>query len=475
MARVLAGSVCLLGAVACGGSEFAGIGALEDAPEPVRTRRSAVVRIRVESSHGGGSGTGFFIKGPYFVTNAHVLGPEECGRPGCWVDIRSDYEIGREAKDQYMFMEPYRVDVANDVAVYVPHLSEFGAPYEPPAIVDVANFTTPEVGDRVHVVGHPFATLKKWSHGEVYDHSSEGVWAEATVAPGNSGSPVFDDEGRFVGVATLMRFVVGDGEVVLDTFATGPRALVALTTSTSTTPAFPELVDLEDDEAISRHEVHLFNSGTSLVSNRQVPEVLLDVCDQAMASSPLQTRADAIELYRRCVVPVRWFDCEDEPFPTTTCDQSAANQWRIRIAGFAELVETLSPGAFLAAHYELRRIAGQLQNPPYWEAIQPVAPELEAPYSIDDAVRELAWAITRDREPADWAIDAIEDYDDVPGYEREGTRVMQGMIMLRQGNRLDDDELKSKLGGLYRDRSIDLVGHLDVEAALYDFGWSDEL
>ncbi|MEO0601661.1 MAG: serine protease [Myxococcota bacterium] len=73
--------------------------------------------------------------------------------------------------------------------------------------------TAPRVGEAITVIGHPFggnppggflAGTLRWSvsTGRVAAVGDRSLQVDATVAPGNSGGPVIDDDGRVVGIVS---------------------------------------------------------------------------------------------------------------------------------------------------------------------------------------------------------------------------------------------------------------------------------
>lgn len=87
----------------------------DDAPEGVAKSKSAVVRIRIAGRTGQGSGTAFFIPGPYLVTNAHVLGPGRCAQEGCTVVTRHRYQRDREYEERFYLLRPHAIDDVADL------------------------------------------------------------------------------------------------------------------------------------------------------------------------------------------------------------------------------------------------------------------------------------------------------------------------------------------------------------------------
>ena len=88
------------------------------------------------------------------------------------------------------------------------------------APVQVGNSSRIRVGQRVFAIGNPFILDKSLSEGVVawVHREIEGVGGRmiknviqtgATISPGNSGGPLLDGNGRFVGINTMIASQTG--------------------------------------------------------------------------------------------------------------------------------------------------------------------------------------------------------------------------------------------------------------------------
>lgn len=153
--------------------------------------RPAVVRISAAPAYG----TGFVVDdGTRVVTAWHVVAMCE----SIWVQTEDGKEVEATVE---------RFDKKEDVAIL--QLAEAVAGADPlPLSPDV-----PTVGDVLFAVGHPFVLgegpkgrhegLLEWSltAGMVSMVGEKQIQTTVSLQPGNSGGPVFDDQGRVVGVA----------------------------------------------------------------------------------------------------------------------------------------------------------------------------------------------------------------------------------------------------------------------------------
>jgi hypothetical protein len=189
---------------------------IKDASKELQKAAKAVVRIKLES---GEAGTGFFIsQNGFMVTNAHVVGPSNCSREGCYLEIDHDLAVGSETREEVVFALPLATFPLLDATIL--QLRVINKDYKPtatPGTIRVSNrhgrpIETPEYlrfstkipgqlkDGTSYVIGHPFAGLKRWNEGETFQ--MDGDWCTSThcAAPGNSGSPIVDSKGLLTGL-----------------------------------------------------------------------------------------------------------------------------------------------------------------------------------------------------------------------------------------------------------------------------------
>ena len=144
---------------------------------------------------GMGSGIIFTSEG-HIITNHHVIA--NGGDISVWLFDKEDmteYKATIVGSDELSDIAILKIDLKNDFQYSV----EWG---------EVPNF-----GDDIYVIGHPQGMIWSVSKGIVSnpDRYVSTPWqrliqSDALIMPGNSGGPLFDDEGKLVGINTLMVF-----------------------------------------------------------------------------------------------------------------------------------------------------------------------------------------------------------------------------------------------------------------------------
>ena len=174
---------------------------VSQAPAVIQKAARAVVRIGVTGELATGS---FISPSGLLLTNDHVLGVDICPLEGCFAQITQMHQKNALPQDpRTVFVVPQAVDVGLDMAVVQVFSGSdaSSAPLDTPDYLTIdSHDPTSLQGEHVHVVGHPEGNLKKWSQGEVVDSDGSWVYTTAYILPGNSGSPLLDDEGRLVGL-----------------------------------------------------------------------------------------------------------------------------------------------------------------------------------------------------------------------------------------------------------------------------------
>lgn len=193
-------------------------------PPPIQKVLDATALVITER----GSGSGFLVKigdqNRILITNAHVV--EDSADRGS--PVRVVFYSGTE-KQLQLFADVMALDVERDIASL--RLPDVDMPDPLDVFYEVAD---PGLTDEVLVAGfpyglalkgqhrNPFVTLTKGRITSIRDFGKLGVKVvqiDAEIHPGNSGGPVFDREGRLIGIAsaklleTKIGFAVKSSEI----------------------------------------------------------------------------------------------------------------------------------------------------------------------------------------------------------------------------------------------------------------------
>jgi hypothetical protein len=169
------------------------------APAAIQSAAAAVVLVRIP----GASATASFISPEgLLLTNNHVLGVGVCPIEGCYAQLTWNFQRGAAVpKPLTVFLVPKAVDIGLDMAVLQASMTP-GEPSMPTPNYLTIDARDPATLDGTHVnlVGHPAASVKKWTSGEAVYSDGSWVWTTAFDLPGSSGSPILDDHGHLVGL-----------------------------------------------------------------------------------------------------------------------------------------------------------------------------------------------------------------------------------------------------------------------------------
>lgn len=146
-----------------------------------------------------GLGTGFLFRTGHLATNAHV------------VHDAQSVEIESQDGDRFPARVVYK-DVQRDLAVL-----EFSSPIRPfQTLIPLRSRTgSLEIGESIVVIGSPGGLKGSVTTGIVSQvHSNGAIQLNAAVNSGNSGGPVFDRQGRVLGIVTKKFLEFADGRAV---------------------------------------------------------------------------------------------------------------------------------------------------------------------------------------------------------------------------------------------------------------------
>ena len=187
-----------------------------------RQYSNTVVYIETE---GGMSGSGFILKNGDIVTNWHVIN----GHKKVAIYLKSDLER-ENYSGEFLVGKIVNFNKVKDLALV--KVVGFSNKFQS---VELGNLIDVEIGDEVHVIGHPVGGMF-WSYtkGNIsgylkgYEWQMDGgqifiqnvIQTQTPINPGNSGGPLFNNNGKLIGIMTwmakgkqLMNFAVAVDEI----------------------------------------------------------------------------------------------------------------------------------------------------------------------------------------------------------------------------------------------------------------------
>lgn len=162
-------------------------GATVLSPDGFGTTERVAVRVRNVGCEGVSTGSGFAVTDDRLVTNRHVVAGAATLQVGTY-------------DGQDVLVETAGTTVVADLAIV-----ETRSPL--PAAVQLAD-EDPDVGDEVEIIGYPgggrltssVGTVLSYEEDPLNANAGEVIVSSAYAEPGSSGSPMYDAEGKVVGV-----------------------------------------------------------------------------------------------------------------------------------------------------------------------------------------------------------------------------------------------------------------------------------
>lgn len=457
---------------------------VSSAPAAIRTAAKAIVRTRSANN----LATGAFLSATgLLMTNNHVLGTAICPVEGCYVALSFDYQRGETPEaPEILFAKPVAVSVGLDMALVQVYESDGGAKLQTPSFLtlkpeDAASL----LGANVTLVGHPLGDLKQWTTGQAYLSDGDWIFTTTYILPGNSGSPMLDDEGRMVGIVhrgPTDQSLYAESSV--DTYSIGtPSALLAAAMSA---PLPPEMVSTSAETtaaAVVANDLVYLNAHVSTYASTghgptSVLSALGTACDAALAVTDYATPDDLSAALQPCYDAMSWIECRTDEPPSslgTVCPSSDdVATWMGRFEGVN--------GANVALN-------GQMDLDAVSFSIASLAPDIAAGYTAGG--NSLVAALESANYPLDLStaqylaafgigtyagtdlVTYVEGYAKIPEYDRQAGDVAFAIVSLEEAGLVSSDEVSSVLSALASDTTVDVGDKLYVESLQYQLGEID--
>jgi hypothetical protein len=467
-----------LGAIAsCSGHassiHLPGFDDVAQAPPAIQTAARAVVRIGTR----GELATGSFISPTgLLLTNNHVLGVDICPVEGCFADLTFMYQRSSPpSAPETVFVVPVNVDIGLDMAVVQVYDPTGTTPRQTPDYLTIEPRDPASLlGTHVNVVGHPEGHLKKWSQGQIVDTSGQWIIFSAYALPGNSGSPVLDDDGRIVGILhrgpTSQDLFAGNG---VDTYSIG-TASAALANAMGA-PLPPAMWSIQmaatDDDVVAHENVYLnAHAATAPVAgaNKQVVDSLAAACDAGLAGMAYGSPEALAGALAPCFEAEGWIDCAATSAGTFAVCPADAAAWQQRYQSAFDRIQALN---------------GQLQLD--LVSFAPEALNMSSSAGFTAAKQSLQAAVVAANPPLDFAIanyllafglltyqgtdlvGFVRGYAKYPEYGLYGIEIASAASLLYSDGAMSRSDALSILQALASDPNVDEAAKLDVEDIRY--------
>jgi hypothetical protein len=458
---------------------------ISTAPAAIQTAARAVVRVHTANAYGTGS---FISPNGLLLTNNHVLGVPVCPLEGCSIELTFEHQRGSPSQSPVkVFAVPISVDEGLDMAVMQVYTASgtSGPTFATPDYLTWSDRSAASlVGSHVTVVGHPEASLKKWTDGQVID--AVGTWVDTTayILPGDSGSPVLDDKGRLVGLmhhSDSSQDLIASGSVLVDSEGTASAPLHAAVNL----PVLPSLmisVEAATTAAavVANDLVYLNgNATTALVGTAEsdIVSLLGQACDTALAT-PTWTTIDAMSTaLAPCYDSERWIDCRADDQPAahaTVCPPGAGAlaTWASRYNLVNQRAVAMSGAPDLdAVSFAIAALSSSAAD-----GVTSGASSLEkalsaASVSLDFNVAAYLGAFNVTSYQGRNVPAFVTDFDQTPGFELNAADIAYAVAAFYSYGTIDQSDASAVLVSLAGNGDVDVGGELAVEEVQYDLGW----
>jgi V8-like Glu-specific endopeptidase len=455
---------------------------VSEAPPAIQTAARAVVRIETADA----LATGSFINGNgLLLTNNHVLGVEVCPREGCFAQITRMHQ--RHATSQpaeTIFVVPVAIDVGLDMAVLqaysVDASKQRGTKLTTPdfLVIDPKDPVSLE-GSHVHIVGHPEGNLKKWTDGQVIDSAGSWITSTAFILPGNSGSPILEDDGRLVGILhrgpTSQDLLTSNGA---DTYSVGTASDPLAAAMTAPLPAaLVSTAAATTDDDVVAHELVFRNAHTSTASVGGAPKSILEslaaACDKGLARTDIASPEDLDTALAPCYAAESWIECRtDATTAFGVCPTpDALDPWRARFQGVYDHWYALNGEHDLApVSFGLARLASsQAEGDAIAQSkVQQLLSASNAP--LDFGVAEYLAVFGVPSYAGTSIVDFVRNYAKQPHYELAASTIVTSALWLNHASSLSSNDARTLLVNLAGDGKVAIGPKLFIEEVRYNSG-----
>jgi hypothetical protein len=464
-----------------GGSNLPSFHDISGAPSKIQTAAEAVVRIRMAAGYGTGA---FISSSGLLLTNDHVLGDTVCPIEGCSIQLTFGLELGKPVPSPMtVFAVPQAVDVGLDMTVAQIYDAPGGTALPTPAFLTFHDLDAASLlGMHVTIVGHPEAALKKWTDGLVVDAFGDWFTADAYSLPGNSGSPLLDDDGNIVGLIhrgptsedlitndSVDVYSIGTASAPLDAAMAAPlpSEMISLTAETTGQDLVTNNLVYLNGRAV---EASVGGTATNVLS------ALGQACDAALARTDFVSPDDLTAALQPCSDGQRWIECRSDvtlpPYGVVCPAASEAASWATRFQTMNTLWVAmngntdLSPLSFGIAALSSSMASGLSAGATSLQAALTAAGQV-LDFSIANYLSAFAVPSYAGNDTLTW----LRAYKSRPDYALFATSIASAFLWSTDNGLIDSSEARSALADLASNDNVDVGSKLYIQNQQYLRGY----
>lgn len=459
---------------------------VQSAPPAIRNSARAVVRVRTA----GEQATAWFASpSGLMVTNNHVLGETVCPLEGCAVSVNEMYQRGERVTPALtLYAVPIAIDAGLDLAVVQLSYEPGGTPFASPDYLTIdPQDGASLIGHHVTVVGHPEGHLKKWTDGVVTDLSGDWMTETAFALPGDSGSPILEDDGRVVGLvhrAPATEDLIAAHDVNVYSIGTPAALLAAAMAAPLPSGVVSVKAPLTEAQLVQEDLVFLnanTRAATILAADGTVsPETdvlgaLGRACDLGLARVDYTSIEDLGSALLPCAHAALWIDCRADrsatPFATVCPSPIDAGAWLSRFAQANDRQVALTGQLNLdAVSFDVAHLAASKSDGIASGGANLLATVAARHPWLDFSLAQYLAAFDITSYQATDLVPYVRSYGSVLYYELQARAIANTAGWLYDDLALDRDAFAAVLRGLAGDSNVDVGGKLYAEDLQYQFG-----
>ena len=380
------------------------------------------------------------------------------------------------------YAKPVAVDVGLDMAVLQLFDTDKTTQLDTPDYLSFDSQSPAELLDEhVTIVGHPEGNLKKWTEGVVVDTSGDWFTCTAYTLPGDSGSPILNDDGLIVGLIhrgpQSLDLITDNGINVYSVGSASAPISSALNDSLPSTMV-SNVASTTMAKFLANDYVYI-NSNTRTVTidgNSVSPLSFLgQACDTALGRTDFTSPDDLAMALQPCYDATTWIGCRsDMPAPPygavcpAAADQTA---WTTRFHNANNLQIAMNdlPDYYLAS-YAVAELQSSVAAGHTAGAASLQQLLKDTTPTLDFQLAYFLAAFDVDSYASTNISDYITGYKQVSHYELQASYIAYGATWLMGNGHISSGAMLALLKSLMNDSGVSIGDKLSIEDALYEMG-----